>query len=162
MRTVIIENQQEIEDVIKSCKTCYIGMSDSSGQPYVLPMNFGYADDEFILHSAPTGRMIDILKENPKVCITLCDGDELCWMHEKVACSYRVKSKTIVAEGEVRFIEDFDEKEQYLHKMMKQYTDRTFKFGAPAVRNVCIFVVKPANLSAKEFGATPNTPWVKK
>ncbi len=162
MRTVDIHNNEEITAIIKSCKTCFVGMADENGQPYVLPMNFGYGNGEIILHSAPSGRMIDILHQNPKVCVTFLQGEELCWMHEHMACSYRVKSKSILVEGTVRFVTDYEEKEQYLHRMMKQYSDRTFKFNSPAVKNVAIMVVKADNLSAKEFGAPPKTPWVKK
>ncbi|MDP4207133.1 MAG: pyridoxamine 5'-phosphate oxidase family protein, partial [Bacteroidota bacterium] len=123
-----------------------------------LPMNFGYQDDEIILHSAQEGRLISVLKKNPKVCVTFCHGEELVWQNEHVACSYRVKSTSVVAEGTIRFVDDFDEKVKYLHLTMKQYTSATFQFGAPAVRNVNIMVVKVDNITAKEFGVDPNSP----
>lgn len=161
MRTVKIENKEEIAEIIKSCRTCFLGMADENGAPYVLPMNFGFNGTEIILHSAPEGRMVETLKSNPKVCVTFCQGDELAYMHEQVACSYRVKSKTVVAEGTVRFVTDFDEKEQYLHQMMKQYSNREFKFGAPAVKNVCIAVMPIDTVGAREFGAPPTADWTR-
>ena len=44
MRTIIIQKREELEEVIRSCKTCYVAMS-LNDQPYVLPMNFGFDGD---------------------------------------------------------------------------------------------------------------------
>ena len=44
MRTLFIENRDEINRIIQSCKTCYLAMSEN-GQPYVLPMNFALEGD---------------------------------------------------------------------------------------------------------------------
>lgn len=161
MRTVRIVNNEEIKEIISQCRTCFLGMSGTDGQPYVVPMNFGYTGDEFILHSAPEGRMIDLLKENPKVCITLCLGDDLAFMHENMACSYRVKSKSIVATGSITFIDEIDKKEECLHLLMKQYSQRTFKFGEPALKNVCIMRMKIDEITAREFGAPASSNWVR-
>lgn len=159
MRTIVIEDRDKINEIITSCRTCFLGMASKTGEPYVLPMNFGLEDDEIILHSAPAGRMIDLLRENPKVCITFCLGEDLAWQNEKVACSYRMKSKSVIAEGKVKFIEEMDKKEECLRILLKNYSNREFKFNAPAVRNVAILKMKIEKLCAKEFGAKASTVW---
>jgi len=159
MRTLFIEDKQEIEKIIKSCRTCFLGISDENNQPYVVPMNFGLHDDTIYLHSGQFGRKWEIMKANPKACITFLLGDELAYQDEHVACSWRVKSKSVIAEGEIEFIEDYDEKERILHILMGQYSDREFKFNAPAVKNVGIFKMKIQHIQAKEFGAKAITPW---
>lgn len=158
MRTYFIEDRKEIDEVIKACKTCYLGMSEN-GQPYVLPMNYALEDEYVILHSAPEGRMWETIKTNPKVCINWTIGEELAWQDKSVGCSYRVKSKSVNVEGEVEFIEDFDEKYRCLQLLMGQYSKCEFKFGTPAVKNVGIFKVRITKISAKEFGAKAVTPW---
>lgn len=158
MRTLFIEERKEIDKVIQACKTCYLAMSVNN-EPYVLPMNFALEDDYVILHSAPEGRMWDSLKANSKVCINWTLGADLAWQDERVGCSYRVKSKSAIVEGEVEFVEDFDEKYRCLKVLMAQYSDREFKFGTPAVKNVGIFKVRIDKISAKEFGAKAITPW---
>ncbi|MDD5619779.1 MAG: pyridoxamine 5'-phosphate oxidase family protein, partial [Proteiniphilum sp.] len=40
MKTYPLEEKERIEQVIRSCSLCYVGMADSEGNPYVLPMNF--------------------------------------------------------------------------------------------------------------------------
>ena len=83
----------------------------------------------------------------------------MAWQDVQVGCSYRVKSKSVLVEGEVDFIEDFDEKYRCLGLLMRQYSNGEFKFGTPAVKNVGILKVKIKNITAKEFGAKAVTPW---
>lgn len=159
MRTYFIQDFEEIEKVIRSCRTCFLGLCDEENQPYVLPMNFGYSDRTIYLHSGQFGRKWDIMQSNPKACITFCLGDELAYQDEMVACSWRVKSKSVIAEGEIEFIEDYDEKVAALEIIMRQYSDKEFRFNEPAVRNVGIFKMKIEKIKAKEFGAKTITPW---
>jgi uncharacterized protein len=159
MRTFYIENREEIDAIIRSCKTCFLGLSDSANQPYVIPMNFSLDGDYIYLHSGQIGRKLLIMKENPKACVTFCDGDDLAYQDEEIACSWRVKSKSVIAEGIIEFIDDYDEKLRALHVFMKQYSDRAFNFSEPAVRNVVIFRMKIEKIAAKHFGAKAITPW---
>ena len=158
MRTLFIEGREEIDKIIRSCNTCYLAVADK-GIPYVIPMNFALEKDYVILHSAPSGRLWDTIKANPKVCINWTLGEDLAWQDVRVGCSYRVKSKSVIVEGEVEFIEDFNDKYRYLEVLMAQYSDREFKFGKPAVKNVGILKVHIQKISAKEFGAKAITPW---
>jgi len=160
MRTVFIENREEIEAVIKACKTCYLAVSVDD-KPYVLPMNFGLDGDTVILHSAQEGRLWESIRQNPQVSINWTLGEELAWQDVRVGCSYRVKSKSVIVEGKVEIVEDYDEKYRCLSLMMEQYSDREFKFGKPSVKNVGIMKVHIEEISAKIFGAKAVTPWNK-
>ncbi len=158
MRTIFIEERTEIEKIITACKTCFLAMSNGD-IPYVLPMNFALDGDSVILHSAQEGRMWETIQKNPKVCINWTLGEELAYQDVQVGCSYRVKSQSVIVEGTVEFIEDFDEKYRCLGLLMKQYSKREFKFGTPAVKNVGVFKVSIDKLTAKHFGTKAVTPW---
>ena len=158
MRTLFIEDLEEINEVIRACKTCFVGMSLNNA-PYVLPMNFALEGDTIILHSAQEGRMWETMKQNPQVCINWTLGEELAWQDVRVGCSYRVKSKSVVVEGSIEFIDDYDEKYRLLGKIMRQYSDREFKFGKPAVVNVGLMKVHIDKITGKIFGAKAVTPW---
>ena len=158
MRTLFIEKREEIDKTIRVCKICYLGMSDNDF-PYVLPMNFALDGNSVILHSAQSGRMWETLKKNQNVCINWIVGEDLAWQDVKVGCSYRVKSKSVLVEGKVEFVDDFDEKIRCMNLMMQQYSDREFKFSKPAIENVGIIKVEIEKITAKEFGAKPVMPW---
>lgn len=64
MKTLVHTDKELIEATIKKCDICYVGLADTDGTPYVLPMNFGYRDGVIYLHSAQEGRSISILERN--------------------------------------------------------------------------------------------------
>lgn len=154
MKTLVHTDKEQIEAIIRSCKICFVGMAETDGTPYVIPMNFGYQNGVIYLHSAQEGRSISILERNPKVCITFSTDHDLVFQHPDVACSYSTRSKSVMAWGEVKFEEDFDKKTEALNIIMKQYSDKQFRYSDPAVKNVKIWIIDPVKVTCKEFGAS--------
>lgn len=152
MVTITIEEREFIEQTIKECKECFVGMIDLEGLPYVIPMNFGYKDDVVYLHSGPEGKALRSVENNPNICITFCTSTEITHQNEDVACSYRVKGSSVICRGKVIFIEDLDEKNDTMNILMEQYTDRPFKYSEPAIRNVKMWKVQVDEISGKLFG----------
>ena len=153
MKTLIHTDKEQIESIIRQSDVCFVGMADTDGTPYVLPMNFGYKDGVIYLHSAQDGRSISILERNPKSVLRLVLTMPWFSSTRKVACSYRMRSKSVIAWGKVAYEEDFDKKVEALDIIMKQYSDKTFRYSDPAVRNVKIWTVDIDEVSCKEFGA---------
>ena len=122
-------------------------------------MNFGYDGQYIYLHSGQDGRKWDIMKMNPKACISFCLGEELAWQNEEVACSYSVKSKTVIAEGTIDFIDNDNEKIKALDVLMAQYSKAKFKYSKPAIKNVGVYRLKIEKIEARNFGAKAVTPW---
>lgn len=151
MRTHFIHDRNEIDAILKQCKTCFVAMADNN-IPYLLPLNFAMDGEHVILHSAQQGRMWETIKKNPKVCINWILGEDLAWQDIQVGCSYRVKSRSVMVEGTAETVEDLEEKEKIVRKFMTQYSDLPFKFNEPAIRNVGILLVKIDKITAKEFG----------
>lgn len=155
MKTLEITGREEMEAVIARCGICFVGMADTDGTPYVIPMNFGYENGSVYLHSAPDGRSIDILRRNPRVCLTFATGHELVFQHPEVACSYSMRSESVLAWGKVNFIEDMQQKREALNILMRHYADRPFVYSDPAVKNVKVWKVTVDTLTCKAFGRSP-------
>lgn len=153
MKTLRITDRKEIEAIITQCDICFVGLADTDGTPYVLPMNFGYADGVIYLHSAQEGRSIDIIGRNPRVCVAFSTDTALVFQHPQVACSYRMRSKSVMAWGTVEYEEDMEKKRLALDILMKQYADRPFVYSDPAVKNVKIWKVPVEQMTCKIFGA---------
>lgn len=156
MKTITIENPAQIEEIIRKCPYCTVGITDHEGNPYVIPMNFAWQDGIIYLHSGPEGSKVEMVTKHPQVCINFCEGHELVYMHKQVACSYSMKSRSIVCRGKVRFIEDMDEKYRILDIVMRQYTNDKFGYSEPAVRNVKIWEVKVEDMTCRSFGLRPS------
>lgn len=153
MKSRMITLPQAIEELIKSCEVCNVGMIDQDNMPYTLPFNFGFENETVYLHSATTGKKIDILKANPSVCIAFSTAYKLYKQTESVACSYGMRYKSALVSGKVEFVEDFDEKIRILNIIMKQYTKRDdFAYSGPSVNNVAVMKIIAGKIEAKAFG----------
>ncbi len=152
MKSRTLDHKPELVRIIENCQICHIAMVDLEGKPYVLPFNFGFADDVFYLHSAPMGKKIDILKKNNELCIALSTDYELRSQNKEVACSYAWKYRSVLAYGKVEFIEDKDEKIKAFNVLMKNYTDGDFKYSGPSVRDVCVFKIKVERIEGRAYG----------
>ncbi len=141
-----------LKKIIDKCEVCYVGMIDQEGKPYVLPFNFGYDEGVIYLHSAQEGKKIDILKNNPNVCITFSTDHKLFHRHEPVACSYGMKYRSVLAYGRIEFIDDYDKKVRGMNIIMKKYVGREFEYNAPAINNVCIYILDAEKMEGKESG----------
>lgn len=144
----------ELEEIISKCDVCSLAMVDEDGNPYVLPMNFGYKDDTIYLHSARAGKKIDVLKKNPKVCVSFSTDHKLNFVNEEVACSWSMKYKSILAHGKVEFIDidDLESKRDALNIIMANYSDRKFSYNDPAVKDVQVFMVVVEKMEGRAFG----------
>ena len=156
MKTINIEDKQRVESIILHCDVCYVGFVDLNGNPYVLPMNYGYEDGIVYLHSAPEGHKIEILERNNNVCITFSLGHKLVYQHEKMACSYSMRSESAMCRGKVQFVEDLTEKRYALDVIMRHYTNNDFSYSDPAVKNVKVWQVQVEHMTGKVFGLRPD------
>jgi hypothetical protein len=127
-------------------------MVDENNLPYVVPFNFGYSNGVIFLHSSQKGRKIDILKNNPSVCIAFSTDHELRYQSEKVACSYSMKYRSVLAFGKVEFIDEIEKKIAFLNTVMANYTDREFSYNEPSLQEVCTYFVKVDKFTAKVYG----------
>lgn len=152
MHRRFITDQAEIDEIINKCEVCYVSMVDENNLPYVLPFNFGYSHGIIFLHSAQKGHKIDILKNNPAVCIAFSTDHQLRYQSEQMACSYSMKYRSVLAFGKVEFFDDLDQKAEAFKTVMAHYTDREFTFGVPALREVCTYKVTVEKFTAKIYG----------
>ncbi len=152
MKNRPITLKEELERIIRQCEVCSLAMVDPDGRPYVIPMNFGYDNNVIYLHSSRTGKKIDILQQNNRVCISFSTDHELRWQSEEVACSYSMKYRSVLAHGHVEFVEEMDEKAEALNMIMKQYTDREFSYNDPALRDVMVFRVVIEKMEGRAYG----------
>lgn len=112
----------KIVEIVERCDIVRLGMVDN-GQPYIVPLNFGYEliDDQLSLyfHSAKEGRKIDIMKVNPAVCFEMdCSFKKL---EGEVACNWSAEFESIIGYGRVEFLNNEAEIKHALDCMMKKY-----------------------------------------
>ena len=152
MKSRIVTSSDEINAIIGKCQVCHVAMVDNEGNPYVLPLNFGYEDGIIYFHSARKGKKIEILQHHPSLCVNFSCDYLLRSQNEKVACSYSMKYRSVLAYGTVDFIEDPDQKRKAMAIVMKKYTSQEFTFHPPSVREVCCWRMKVEKFECRVYG----------
>ena len=153
MKSREIAIQSALDEIIAKSQHCSMAMVDKNNEPYVLPMNFGYADGVVYLHSAPEGKKVEILRNNNRVCLAFSTDHVLRHQNEDVACSYSMKYRSVLVYGKVEFIDDPAEKRRVLNILMKQYTGRDdFHYHDPAINNVLVYKVVAEKMEGRAYG----------
>jgi uncharacterized protein len=152
MKNRKITFKPEMEAIIGKCQSCCIAMVDPEGKPYVIPMNFGYQDDVIYFHGAQKGKKVDVLRNNPDVCVVFSTDHELRYVNEEVACSWSMRYRSVIVYGKAEFVEDPDEKVRCLNIIMANYSDRKFEYNDPAIREVMVFKVKAERMDGRVYG----------
>ena len=142
-----ITDRAAIDGIIARCSVCRLALCEN-GQPYVLPLNFGYDGIYLYFHSAPAGRKIDIIRANNRVAF------EFDILHEVVTaknpCEWGARYESVVGTGTAEFIESPREKASALAFILKQYGGSFGEFEDKAVSSVAVFRVAVVSISGKE------------
>ena len=145
-----ITDPGRIEAIIKSARICRLGLSDN-GQPYVVPLHFGYEPPFLYFHSASQGRKLDILAVNPKVCF---EFDELEKINKRAsACEWGAAYTSIIGEGEATLLVSKEEKIKGLTCIMSHYSSRTFEFNPEVLARTAVIKVEILKMTAKGSGS---------
>jgi len=145
-----IVRAEEMHDVIKRSKFCHIGMIDDN-EPYVLGFNFGFYNETIYLHCSKYGKKLNVLRKNKRICASFSVDHEFFARHDHVACSWRMRYRSVLAWGNVEFVDSYEEKENALKIIMAQYSDKDFSFNKPAVNNVEILKIKVDKMTGRKF-----------
>jgi nitroimidazol reductase NimA-like FMN-containing flavoprotein (pyridoxamine 5'-phosphate oxidase superfamily) len=143
-----ITDRKEIDTIIRRARVCRLGLAED-GQPYVIPMTFGYDGRAVYFHCATQGRKLDILRKNPDVCLEFDVSEEI--LEAERACGWGMKYHSVIALGTAVFLETPEEKRNGLRILMAQYSNpnRSFSFPDAALSRVIVIKVGIDQLTGK-------------
>jgi len=110
--------QKIIDDIFETAQVCRLGMVDD-GEPYIVPVNYGYEAEILYVHSAASGRKIDILKHNNHVCFEIETPSEL--VKHNNPCNWGAKARSLIGYGRVEIVTDLEEKKRGLDIILAHY-----------------------------------------
>lgn len=76
----------EIDHFIKNFGWATLCMADSSGQPYAIEYSYFLDGDEICGLVHASGRTSQIIAENNRVCLKICEADRYCKNYTAVSC----------------------------------------------------------------------------
>lgn len=141
-----IESRDEVIKILRRGHICFLSMVDG-GRPYVVPLNYGYAENALFFHSALEGRKIRILGENPDVTFCIVSDYEL--VRSGNACSWTADYLSVMGTAKASILREQGEKERGLIVIMGHYSDREYDFPGIALEDVALIRVDIETMEGK-------------
>ncbi|WP_322168974.1 pyridoxamine 5'-phosphate oxidase family protein [Acutalibacter caecimuris] len=145
-----VTDRGEVMGIIRRCQVCRLGLCDR-GTPYVVPMNFGVEQEDgqvvVYLHSAKTGRKLDILRENPAVCLEFDGGHRL--LTGDVACAHSFAYESVIGFGRAEILDSYQEKAAGLAAILRHLAGKAFTFTPEQAAHVAVLRVRLDTVSGK-------------
>ena len=149
-RELQITDLKDIQAILDTAKVLRLGLA-VEGEPYIVPMNYGYTLEDgkltFYLHGAQRGRKLDMIRANPRVFVEL-DCNQVPFESEK-PCQYGLSYSSVMACGTAHIVDDVEEKMQALTILMKTQTGKDFSFNEQLVSIVAVVRIDVSEYTAK-------------
>ena len=122
------------------------------GEIYIVPVNYGYLFENnkhiFYFHGAKAGRKYELSKSMPIVGFEIDGNYEL--LNADIACDYSAKFQSVIGNGKLILVDDYDEKIKGLNILMKQSTGRdNWSYESKRIEGVAVFKLEVEKLSCK-------------
>ena len=145
-----VTDPEQILHILDTAKVVHLGLSVND-EPYVVPMNYGYAweDGKLVvyLHSAVRGKKLEMVQTNPKVFFSI-DCDRMPF-EGRVPCQYGMVYSSIMGRGVASIVEDVEEKKRAMTLLMKTQTGKDFTFEDRLVTIVTVIRIDVSEYTAK-------------
>lgn len=144
-----ITDKSLIESIIGRSTVCRIAMVDD-GEPYLVPVSFGYENDTIYIHGARDGRKMTILSKNPSVCFE-CETD-VRLVSDGPACRWGMAYRSVIGFGTASFIHDREEKRRALAIIMRQYSDESHVYQDSEIDATAVIGISVTRMTGKQSG----------
>lgn len=114
--------QEQISELLERAQVGRLGTLSKEGYPYVVPMHFVYFNTKIYLHGLPMGEKIDNIKYNSHVCFEVDEMLSLLDEGVENVCDVNSAFNSIIIQGHASIVEDFDEKNEALLKIVEKFT----------------------------------------
>lgn len=147
-----ITDFQEIIAVMNRCDVCRLGLVDSSGRPYIVPLSFGLElkgkQISLYFHSANEGKKLDLIRQGSPVCFEMDCAHQPVF--QETMCRCTMKYQSVFGDGVLHFVEEA-EKAAALRLLTAHYfPDHRFDFSPDHVPSTTVLRLDVIHLSAKQ------------
>lgn len=142
-----ITSREEIDSIIRGCEVCRLAFAVVN-EPYLVPVSFGYDGADLYFHTARTGRKIDCMQANSRVCFEVERNVQLVRDAER-PCEWTFAFESVIGFGTVHELTSHEDKERGLNLIMEHYSGRHWRFGTPATSSVRVWRVVIESITGK-------------
>lgn len=142
-----INSREEINEILHQALVCHLALA-IDGDPYVVPVSFGCDGSSLYFHTAPTGKKIDFITANPRVCFQVERNVRLIEDRED-ACRWTFTFESVIGYGEIEELTDPENKADGLNHIMRHYSGKEWPFNPTALSNTRVWRITIESLTGK-------------
>jgi len=155
----ICDDKDKINRFLTEKRVGTLGMYESEGKPYALPVNYVYWNDKIYIHGMGSGKKNNVLAANSAVCFTVFE--EFGTVTDPMPAKCDTAYFSVVIFGQAVLVTDLEEKTQALRQFLEKFVPGYFKtlISQKFVDNyrsgfdnqaAAVYSIKPEMLTAKE------------
>lgn len=110
--------KERMEAILREEMVGHLGLA-VGGEVYVVPINYTYSEGRVLFHCALTGRKLDMIRANPRVCFEVSRMQGLPTPHDGDECDAPFES--VICWGEARIVGDLEERQEILNAFQARY-----------------------------------------
>ncbi len=146
-----VTSREAMIEIIERCDVCRLAFNGPDGLPYILPLNFGMADDHGTLslyfHSAIEGKKLQFLQDGARAAFEMDTRHEVEYQRDRGYCTFLYES--VMGQGRIRLLRD-DEKMGALTLLMNHYhLGENAYFNPAALPRTLLYCLEVEEMTAK-------------
>lgn len=121
---VEIKNKSEIDEILNKAEYGTLALC-MDNTPYSVPINYVYIDNMFYFHGSKKGKKMEFMKSNPLASFSVVESYSMIQSYfrsdEGMACPASHFFKSVSIEGDIKLVEEYNEKVKALQSLMEKY-----------------------------------------
>lgn len=142
-----ISSRQEIDEIIRSALVCRIAFADDN-EPYLVPVSFGYDGEALYIHTAKTGRKLEFIQANNRVCFEF-EANVSIQTNDRDACKWTFEFESVIGYGAISELTASEDKAHGLNQIMLHYSDREWEIDAVATATTRVWRIEIESVTGK-------------
>jgi nitroimidazol reductase NimA-like FMN-containing flavoprotein (pyridoxamine 5'-phosphate oxidase superfamily) len=114
----LVTDRAWMEQVLRDGWLASVALASPDGDPYVLPIGYGYEDGVLYRHGAASGMKNDMIAANPRASFNVCADVKL--VRGAVGEDFTAQYRSVTGFGEMTAVTGTEEKNRALAVLMRQ------------------------------------------
>jgi uncharacterized protein len=143
-----ITDRAELEGILARAEVLFLALRDEAA-PYVIPLNFAFADGALWFHCGREGTKLDLIRRDPRVGFSTIIEARV--VPAPAACDSNALGSSVVGRGTARLCTDPGERRHGLDALMRHYGIAAPEYRADSLERTCVVRIDVEELRGKRL-----------
>ena len=145
-----IKDKNVIEDILTKSRICRFGFVEN-GEAYIVPLNFAFSDGIIYVHSAHSGKKMDLIKQNNRASFEIEYYSEI--VEGEKSCDWTAKYRSAMGKGVITIENDITAKTNGLNLIMQKYGAKgNLIFDEASLSRMTLLKLEIESVTGKQSG----------